>query len=153
MRHDQFVGQLQHRAGLASRGDAEKVIRCTLETLADRIDPVIAAHLADQLPPEIGLHLRDGAPKCRLDLEEFFEVVASREAASALTAREHSEEVLSLVTEVVSPGIIGKLVRQLPVEYAPLFATQPRNVQLSVDDRGEARFVGSFHIEDFGERF
>jgi uncharacterized protein (DUF2267 family) len=139
MKHDQFVGELQHRARLASRGEAEKVIRCTLETLADRLTPPVAAHLADQLPPEIGLHLYGGDLQ-HLDVREFVEVVASREGVSSETAREHCRAVLSLVADSVSQGIIDKVVQQLPHGFARLFAPY-----------GLSKVVRSFHIEDRGE--
>jgi uncharacterized protein (DUF2267 family) len=141
MRHDEFVGQLQHRAQLGSRGEAEKVIRCTLETLADRITPPVAAHLADQLPPEIGQHLRVGEPQ-HLDVREFVEAVAFREGVSYLTARDHSHAVLSLVAQAVSRGIIDKVLHQLPKEFARFFTPYP-----------VATIVRSFHIEDRGEAF
>lgn len=32
MRHDEFIGEVQHRAKLPSRGDAERATRITLET-------------------------------------------------------------------------------------------------------------------------
>ncbi len=44
MHHDQFVGHVQNRAGLPSRGDAEAAIRATLETLGEEF--------ARQLPAE-----------------------------------------------------------------------------------------------------
>ena len=53
MEHDEFVGQVQNRARLGSRGDAERAIRATLETLAERIADGTAQNLAAQLPVEI----------------------------------------------------------------------------------------------------
>jgi uncharacterized protein (DUF2267 family) len=34
MKHDEFIGQVQHRARLSSRGATERATRATLETLA-----------------------------------------------------------------------------------------------------------------------
>ncbi len=50
MEHDEFIGQAQHRARLASRGEAERATRATLETLAERISDGAAQNLAAQLP-------------------------------------------------------------------------------------------------------
>ena len=36
MDHDQFIGQVQYRARLVFRGDAERATRARLETLAER---------------------------------------------------------------------------------------------------------------------
>ena len=57
MKHDEFIGRVQHYARLASRGDAERATRATLETLGERLAGGEPKDLASQLPPEIGLHL------------------------------------------------------------------------------------------------
>ena len=45
MQHDEFIAQVQARARLSSRGDAERATRATLETLAERL----AGGLRDKL--------------------------------------------------------------------------------------------------------
>lgn len=120
MKHDEFVGQLQHRAHLGSRGEAEGAIRATLETLADRIPEATAHHLAAQLPPEIGEYLLHGRIE-RLDVEDFFKHIAERERKSLATAAFHARLVLSLITQVVSPGIMLKVRRELPESFGMLF--------------------------------
>lgn len=119
MHYDEFVGELQHRAHLPSRGAAEVAIRATLETLAERIPEATAHHLGDQLAQEIGRHLRNGKAS-RISLDEFYEHVAHREGADLSTASFHARVVLTLVAEVVSPGIMSKVRRELPKEYEPL---------------------------------
>jgi uncharacterized protein (DUF2267 family) len=54
MEHDALVGHVRHRARLASRGEADRALRATLETLAERLDSDMAENLASQLPTEIG---------------------------------------------------------------------------------------------------
>jgi uncharacterized protein (DUF2267 family) len=127
MQHDEFVGQVQHRARLASRGDAEGAIRATLETLADRLQPRAAAHLAAQLPPEIALHLRGVSHPQHLDLHQFYSRVASREDAPIDVAKAafHARAVMETVGEAVSSGALRKLVRQMPEEFRDLL---PRTV-------------------------
>jgi uncharacterized protein (DUF2267 family) len=120
MQHDEFVGDVQHRAHLASRGAAEAAIRATLETLADRIPEATAHHLADQLPREIGNHLRRGKPE-RLSLEEFYGRVAARETVDLATAAFHARVVLTIVAEAVSPGVMHKVRGEVPSHYDPLF--------------------------------
>jgi uncharacterized protein (DUF2267 family) len=120
MKHDEFVGQLQHRTHLGSRGEAESAIRATLETLADRIPPATAHHLADQLPPEIGESLRRGLVE-RFGVDDFIERIAAREKLKVSTAAFHARVVLSLVSEVVSYGIMLKVRRELPEEFGTLF--------------------------------
>jgi uncharacterized protein (DUF2267 family) len=50
MKHDAFIGQVQHHARLDSRGAAERATRATLETLAERLAGGEANDLAAQLP-------------------------------------------------------------------------------------------------------
>ena len=52
MKHDEFIGQVQHRARLSSRGEAERATRATLETLAERLAGGEEQDLAAQLPAE-----------------------------------------------------------------------------------------------------
>lgn len=58
MQHDQFIGQVQARAHLSSRGEAERATRSVLETIGERIPEGLAENPAAQLPHEIGEHLR-----------------------------------------------------------------------------------------------
>jgi len=88
--HDQFIGQVQHRARLGSRGDAERATRATLETLAERMADGAAHNLAAQLPSEIGEHLRRNAPDHAgtgepFSLDEFFERATERKASTSPT--------------------------------------------------------------------
>jgi uncharacterized protein (DUF2267 family) len=43
MQHDEFIGQVQNRAKLPSRGEAEGATRATLETLGERIPELVDA--------------------------------------------------------------------------------------------------------------
>ena len=119
MKHDEFVGEIQHRAHLASRGAAEAAIRATLETLGERIPRGTAEHLAAQLPPEIGHHLR-GHLFERFSLQGFYQRVAGREPADEPEAIFHARIVLTLIAEIVSPGVMVKVRRELPESYQPL---------------------------------
>ena len=117
MNHDEFVGQVQHRAHLPSRGDAETIIRATLETLRDRLQPKAAAHLAAQLPAEINRHLRGGTLFEHLSLHDFYERVAEREQAGTDKAVFHARCVIDVVRDAISPGAVRKLEKQMPEEF------------------------------------
>ena len=121
MTHDEFVGQVQHRAELPSRGDADKAIRAALQTLAERLQPGAAAHVAAQLPPEIGRHLL-GAMECEhLGVEEFDARVARREKVGLGKAVFHARCVFDVLCEAISPGAVHKLRQQLPAEFREMF--------------------------------
>jgi uncharacterized protein (DUF2267 family) len=121
MTHDEFVGHVQHRAELPSRGAAEAVIRVTLETLGERLQKNAAKHLAAQLPPEIGRHLIGADHFEHLKLEEFYNRVAARENTDSVKAADSVAAVVQTLREAVSPGAIGKLRQQLPIEFQELF--------------------------------
>lgn len=120
MNHDEFVGQVQHRAQLPSRGDAEMIIRATFETLGERLQPQAASHVAAQLPSELGRHLRDRKFE-HLSAHDFCERVAEREHADVRKAAFHARCVYETMREAISPGAIGKVERQLPAEFLRLF--------------------------------
>lgn len=61
MQSDEFIGKVQQRARLHSRGEAERAIAATLSTLADRLAGGTAENLAAQLPADIGRHLQSHA--------------------------------------------------------------------------------------------
>ena len=119
MNHDEFVGQVQHRAHLSSRGDAELIIRATFETLGERLQSESAEHVAAQLPPELGRHLKD-RPFAHLSLRDFNERVAEREHADVAKAKFHARCVLDTLRSAVSPGALRKIRLQLPDEFQPL---------------------------------
>ena len=61
MRYEEFTGQVQARAGLPDRQSAERAVRATLETVAERVPDGVADHLAAQLPTEAAEDLRTGS--------------------------------------------------------------------------------------------
>jgi uncharacterized protein (DUF2267 family) len=121
MQYDQFVGQVQHRARLASSGEAVRAIRATLETLGERLFGGEAENLASQLPMEIGRFLLERRQSERFDLNEFFRRVAIREGVDYPEAVFHARAVLDVLDEAVSPGLIQKVCAQLPDDYDRLF--------------------------------
>ncbi|MBI4787182.1 MAG: DUF2267 domain-containing protein [Chloroflexi bacterium] len=126
MQYDEFVGQVQNRARLASNGEAVTAIRATLQTLAERLAGGAAENLAAQLPREIGEYLRDSSvgelsAGERLSLDEFFARVSRREQKDLPTAIHDARVVCEVLQEAVSAGEIEKIRAQLPAEYGRLF--------------------------------
>lgn len=119
MNHDEFVGQVQHRAHLPSRGDAETIIRATFETLGERLQSESAEHVAAQLPPELGRHLKHRSFE-HLSLHDFYERVAKREERDVEKSIFHARCVLDTMRTAISPGAVQKLRLQLPEEFQPL---------------------------------
>lgn len=126
MQHDQFIGQLQARAHLSSRGEAERAARATLETLGERITDQLAHKLASQLPPEIGEHLhRYSAPDGHgtgehFGFNEFAHRVAEREHTAEPEAIYHSRVVLELVDQATTGAVMDRVRDVLPEDLRPL---------------------------------
>jgi uncharacterized protein (DUF2267 family) len=121
MQHDEFIGEVQARARLPSRGDAERATRAVLETLGERLAGGQPENLAAQLPEEIGRHLEGRQGVDKLSLDEFFEKVSERMGADLPDAIHQARAVIAVVGEAVSQGEIDKVRQQLPEEYGPLF--------------------------------
>ena len=123
LRYDEFLGQVQHRAGLSSRAEAERATRATLETLAERLVGGEAHDLAAQLPRELAhaLQLPDAGIGAKLTLDEFFELVSEREGVDLPDAALHARVVIGVLTEAVSQGEIQDVRVQLPAAFAQLF--------------------------------
>lgn len=125
MQHDEFIGQVQAKAKLPTRGDAEAATRATLETLGERIPEGAATNLAGQLPSEIGEHLRRtiemggvGSGE-RFDLDEFARRVAERGRMDEPTAVFRARVVLE-VTGEATRDVLDKVRDSLPGELARL---------------------------------
>ncbi len=121
MNYDEFVGRVQHRARLATSGEAVRAIHATFETLGARLHGNEAQNLAAQLPPELGTYLQAVKEKESFDLDEFFVRVAAHETAELPDAVHHARAVIDVLKEAVSAGEMQNVRAQLPDEYNPLF--------------------------------
>ncbi|MFC5970875.1 DUF2267 domain-containing protein [Halomarina salina] len=128
MDHDTFIGTVQQRADLASRGAADSATRATLTTLGERITENEAEDIAAQLPMEVGRYLTDVEEHAQqFDADEFAERVAEQteaddvEDAPTATAR----SVVGVAVEATGTGLIQDVVSQLPQDegYGDLLAT------------------------------
>ena len=121
--YDEFIGEVQERAGLPSREAAIRATRATLRTLAERLTEGEATDLAVQLPPELRSYLDDepltyGEP---FNFDEFLRRVADRTATEPLQAAGLAMTVTHLMCEVVPEFALDDVQAQLPQEYAGLF--------------------------------
>ena len=135
MRYDEFLGHVQHRARLGSRGEAERATRATLESLAERLVGGEAHDLASQLPLELAhsLQLPDAGMGAKLTLEEFFELVSEREGVELEEATLHARVVLpwNMVDNLSSPlqTHFGPVFRAEAVQRGLLFL-EPGSIQV-----------------------
>lgn len=127
MQYDQFIGQVQDRAHLPSRGDAEKAVRATLAVLSTRLTAGAARSLAGQLPDLVAEHLVGDLPEGdrtgeSFDSDEFLRRVSEQEHADLPVAAHHARAVLEIVGAAVGQSEIDKIRDQLPDDYDRLFA-------------------------------
>jgi uncharacterized protein (DUF2267 family) len=120
--HD-FVGQVHHRAEMASEQEAVSAIRATLETLAERVTKGEATDVAAQLPEELGRYMQQAAKDQpdRFDLQEFFTRTAVREGVDLPVSTYHARVVVEVLDEAITADEMADLRSQLPDTYAPLF--------------------------------
>lgn len=124
MPYDQFIGQVQQRARLASKIEAETATRATLETLAERLLAGAPDISPLQLAPEITQLLGERTPKVgeRFDRDEFFLRVNAREGIANLPkSMHHALTVLAVLSEAMPPGEVEKIMCALPEEFERLF--------------------------------
>jgi uncharacterized protein (DUF2267 family) len=131
MRYEEFTGQVQARAALGSRQAAERAVRATLETVAERIPDGVAEHLAAQLPQEVADPLgrvvaeHETSPHARadarvrgepFDLSAFAGRIAWRARTSEENALREASAVLEVLDAAVSPELMRKLEDVLPAD-------------------------------------
>jgi uncharacterized protein (DUF2267 family) len=121
MTFDRFLGEVQHRARLASTGEALRATQAVLQTLGERIDFGEAKDLAAQLPRELAPYLGTEQHGVRLSLDDFFRKVSGRALVDIPAAVYQVRVVLEVLQYAVSPGEIANVRRQLPPEWGPLF--------------------------------
>lgn len=120
MRHDEFTGQVQSRAKLADQGQAERVTRSVLETLAERIPDGLAGNVAAQLPHEIGEHLRrfqmygEMGTGEQFDEEEFVNRVSQRSGLDFPQAAFAVRVVCEVADEATQGSVWQKVEEALP---------------------------------------
>ena len=127
MKYEEFVEKVEQRAHLASKGEAQRAIQATLETLAEGLTRIERVDAAAQLPRGLALYLEQPnlgsgnqpAPvqKRISSLDEFYQRMALREDVPQATAREHARAVMSVLVEALSRGEVEDIHRQLPIEF------------------------------------
>jgi uncharacterized protein (DUF2267 family) len=114
------------------RAAAERAVRATLETLAERLSKGEARDLAERLPPNVAgwLHT-DGGPE-PFHYDEFLRRVAAREGVDAGTAERHARAVFWALGQA-APDEAEDVVAELPQDFAPVAAEALRRFAPAVD--------------------
>jgi uncharacterized protein (DUF2267 family) len=120
--YGEFMKDVRERADL-DRRQAEKAVRATLNTLAQRLAGGEPKDLASQLPEElketVNFTTSEGAG-IAWDAEEFVDRVGAREGVSPDEAREHVTAVFAALHDAITPGEFGDIATQLDKTYKQL---------------------------------
>jgi uncharacterized protein (DUF2267 family) len=120
--YGEFMKDVRERAGL-DKEQAERAVRATLNTLAQRLAGGEPKDLASQLPEELKetVTFTTGAG-AGIDwkADEFVEKVADREGASPEEAREHVRAIFAALRDALTPGEFDDIVAQLDKSYRAL---------------------------------
>jgi uncharacterized protein (DUF2267 family) len=117
--YETFLAEVEQQAQ-ASREEAERAVRATLQTLAERISAGQAEDLARQLPPEVRPLLEGDGEGEPFTLAEFLRRVAEREGADLATAEQHAAAVFAALGLAVTREELEDMSSELPKDFAPL---------------------------------
>jgi uncharacterized protein (DUF2267 family) len=120
--YDEFMKEVRERSGL-DQEQADKAVRATLNTLAERLKGGEPKDLASQLPEPLKdtVLLTSGrGAGMRIPVPDFIEIVADREGASPDEARKHIEAVIGTLRDAVTEGEFDDVMAQLDPEYQEL---------------------------------
>lgn len=124
MQHDEFIGHVQHRARMATRGEAEQAVQATLQTLAERLAGNAAENLASELPPHLANYVTNGEdlgdPE-PMSVDDFLRIVSERTGTDLPKSIHHTRAVLEVLGEAISEGQMRNIRAQLPDSWDPLF--------------------------------
>jgi uncharacterized protein (DUF2267 family) len=133
MQHDRFIGLVQNRARLSSRGEAEVITRAVLETLAERLAGDEPANAAAQLPKGLAAYLQHdyAGSGMAYSLKEFLKMVSLRAGLDVSQAAYCTRVVLEVLREAISKGEMNDIKAQLPQEFDALFVGSQGQMQVN----------------------
>ena len=101
MDYQRFLAIVEGAAAIP-RESAERAVRATLQTLAERIAGGEGRDLAEQLPPELAPWLATTSGAERFDVDAFLRRVAGREGTDVATAERHVRAVFTALGQAIS---------------------------------------------------
>ncbi|HYI19476.1 MAG TPA: MMPL family transporter [Solirubrobacteraceae bacterium] len=125
--HRELIAAVARHRGSADELAAERAMRATLATLAERITRREAKALCTQLPGSYRTDLFSGRGHARgFGLEEFLARVSEREGGGTeVGALDDARAVLATLAEVVDETTMGAIRAQLGDDAAPLMDETP----------------------------
>ncbi|MFI6467238.1 DUF2267 domain-containing protein [Streptomyces sp. NPDC050528] len=122
MTFHQMLERIRYEGAYPTRERAEDVTRAVLEALGRQLTGDERVDLAACLPVEAALDLTGQIPAPQpLTGWGFVKDLAARTGATPATARWDTGAVLAVVGQLAGPGLLDRILTQLPTGYALLF--------------------------------
>lgn len=122
MTFDQMLEKVRYEGVYPTRERAEESVRAVLEGLGRLLTGELRVELAACLPVEAALifdgQIPDAGP---LSGREFVNDIAARTDATSATARWDTGSVLTTIATLAGPGLLDRILADLPTGYALLF--------------------------------
>ena len=122
MNYGEFMKDVRERTGL-DKQQAERAVRATLNTLAQRLAGGEPHDLASQLPEELKETVEltaDAGAGVRWHADDFVAKVAEREGCPPARAREHVKAIFAALRDAITPGEFDDVTSQLDRSYEAL---------------------------------
>lgn len=126
MTYDEFLEEVEKRTELSDELEASTAVTATLNTLSERLNPDERENLAAQLPQGLKNLVTIKGEKQELSIDEFFDRVSQRMDTDRERAEEISDEIISVLTELITRGEVQDIKDHFPDTFRPLFETNSR---------------------------
>ena len=122
MTYDEFLKEVEERAGLEDRDEAERTAAVVLQTLSDRLVGGEANDLLARLPAPLKKAVVVTEEPAKMSPVEFVYRVANDLGVSDDQARKRIHVVFDVLRAAVTPGELDDVLARLPSSYAKLIA-------------------------------
>ncbi|MDN3295210.1 DUF2267 domain-containing protein [Streptomyces ficellus] len=120
--YHQLIDQVQRNGLYSTQAQAEAVTRSVLAALGRQVTGEERVELAQRLPKEVAREFASQVPATEpLSGFGFVQDVAARTGTGAGAARWDVGSVLRAVAQLAGPGLVDRILAQLPNGYALLF--------------------------------
>lgn len=118
-----FLEQVQQRAGLASREEADRLARATMSSLSERVTNGQVNDLSPALPPELRTELGRHAGQAQaFDKDTFLDRLSGEiDTVDIDEVERQVRAVFAVLREWAPAGEIDDTLAQLPADLAGLF--------------------------------
>jgi uncharacterized protein (DUF2267 family) len=117
MGYEEFVEEVQRKAGPISRDETERVTRAYLEALRERLSGERSDGLAAHLPNELAAHLEGNGVGEKFSVWEFYERFAQKAGIAPTHATRYARHLGSVLGDSVPESELDAAREELPPEY------------------------------------